>query len=91
MERQPPDALPVSQQTILACVNDQSGQFNRSALAKVLAGSASVRVAGQSDNPYFGRLAETGRKAITFEIDILIQQGYLELDWREHLIPATEQ
>jgi hypothetical protein len=91
MERQPPDTLLVSQQTILACVNDQSGQFTRSALAKILAGSASVRVAGQSDNPYFGRLAETGRKAITFEIDILLQQGYLELDWGGHLIPATEQ
>ncbi len=91
MKRQPPDGLSTSQQSILACVNEQSGQFTRSALAKVLAGSASVRVASQSDNPHFGRLADMGRKAITFEIDILLQQGYLELDPRGHLVPATKQ
>ena len=91
MKRQSPDALPANQQTILACVNELPGQFTRSALAKVLAGSASVRVASQSDSPYFGRLADTGRKAITFEIDILTQQSYLELDPRGHLIPAVKQ
>jgi len=41
-----------------------------------------------ADNPYYGRLTDHGRKAITFEIDILLQQGFLVLDLKEGLVPA---
>jgi hypothetical protein len=41
-----------------------------------------------ADNPYYGRLADSGRKAITFEIDTLFQQGFLVLDLKERLVPA---
>jgi hypothetical protein len=40
-----------------------------------------------ADNPYYGLLADHGRKAITFEIDILLQQGFLVLDLKEQLVP----
>lgn len=74
------DLLSPSQQIILACVQRQPAVFNRSELAKLLVGSPSVRVAAHSGDPDYGRLADHGRKAVTFEIDILLQQHYLSLD-----------
>jgi hypothetical protein len=54
----------------------------------LLAGSRSTRAGVLADNPYYGRLSDHGRKAITFEIDILLQQGFLELDLEDRLVPA---
>lgn len=88
MPRIPTDQLSTIQLAILACTDDYPAQFSRSALAKLLAGSRSTRVGAQVDNPYYGRLSDHGRKAITFEIDILLQQGFLELDLEERLVPA---
>jgi hypothetical protein len=86
--RIPPGQLSTVQQAILACTGDYPAQFSRSALAKLLAGSRTTRAGDLADNPYYGRLTGHGRKAITFEIDILLQQGFLELDLEEQLVPA---
>lgn len=79
------DLLTPLQEAILSCAGRNPGQFTRSGLAKLLVGSGSSRVTGLTDDPDYGRLAEHGRKAVTFEIDILIQQGYLDLDQRQHV------
>ena len=76
----PPDHLPQIHQLILASVHNHPGRFTRSELAKLLVGSKSTRVSDYSGLSEFGRLAGYNRKAITFEIDILLQQKYLVLD-----------
>lgn len=88
MPRIPPGQLSPIQQAILACTGDYPAQFSRSALAKLLTGSRSTRAGDLADNPYYSRLADHGRKAITFEIDILLQQGFLVQDLKERLVPA---
>lgn len=74
------------QETILTCAGRNRGQFTRSGLAKLLVGSGSSRASYLAADPDYGRLADHGRKDITFEIDILIQQGYLALDHEQHII-----
>jgi hypothetical protein len=86
MDYKPPDHLPSMHQVILATAHHHSGRFKRSELAKLLAGSKSVRISDSIDLPEFGRLAEFSRKAITFEIDILLQQKYLALDEHNKVI-----
>jgi len=76
------------QETILLAAGLNSGRYSRSGLAKLLVGSASSRTTGLSEEPGYGRLADHGRKAITFEIDILIQQGFLTLDLHQNVIPG---
>ncbi|MDX1616190.1 MAG: hypothetical protein R3300_17895 [Candidatus Promineifilaceae bacterium] len=76
-----------TQKIILARVRAQPGQFTRSGLAKLLVGSSSARVADFSDDPDFGRLADRGRKTVTVDIDILLQQGHLALNGAGRLVP----
>ena len=76
------------QETILLVAGRHPGRYSRSGLAKLLVGSASSRAAGLANDPDFGRLSDRGRKEITFEIDILIQQGFLALDHNQHVIPG---
>jgi hypothetical protein len=76
------------QETILASAGRCPGHYSRSGLAKLLVGSGSSRAAGLANDPDFGRLSGHGRKAITFEIDILLQQGYLALDHYQHVTPG---
>ena len=64
-------------------VRQYPGQFSRSGLAKMLVGAKSWQ---DRDFPEYGRFASYGRKDITYQIDILLQQGFLELDGQEHLI-----
>lgn len=64
------------------------GVYTRSALAKMLVGSESSRVAEYTNQPFFGRLSDHGRKEITFEIDILLQQGYLEINSGKKIVLA---
>jgi hypothetical protein len=80
------DQLPPLHQAIVNVVAEETGQFSRSELAKLLVGSKSSRIVGYSQHPAFGRLAEYGRKSITVEIDILLQQQYLTLDKTNKLI-----
>lgn len=75
------------QQIILDCVHANSGQFSRSGLAKLLAGSTSKRTEHVRDHPYFGRLSQFGRKQLTHDIEVLLQQGLLEFDRFERIIP----
>ena len=84
-------ALPLTplQHTILEVVRGEPGRFSRSELAKLLIGSKSTRSASLPEHPDYGRLAGHGRKAITFEIDILLQQNYLALDGGQKLIPSS--
>ncbi len=86
MPRPAPDHLSSIQQTILACVSAEPGQWSRSSLAKLLAGSRTRRSPDLSTHPEYGRLTGHGRKAITFEVDILLQQGFLSLDPHGHLL-----
>jgi uncharacterized protein YpbB len=80
MKRPEFEELSFAQQTILTCIKSTPGVYTRSALAKMLVGSESSRVAEFTDQAFFGRLSDYGRKDITFEIDILLQQGYLEIN-----------
>lgn len=81
-----PDQLPPLHQLILETVEANPGKLTRSELAKLLVGSRSTRVAEFDNHPAFGRLAGHGRKAVTLEIDILLQQKYLELDSASRLV-----
>jgi uncharacterized protein YpbB len=76
------------QQIILDCVRANPGQFSRSGLAKLLTGSTSKRTEHVRDHCYFGRLSQFGRKQLTHDIEVLLQQGFLKLDRFEHVIPA---
>jgi hypothetical protein len=76
------------QETILVAAGRNPGHHSRSGLAKLLVGSKSAQSAGLANDPDFGRLAGHGRKAITFEIDILIQQAYLALDYNRCVVPG---
>jgi hypothetical protein len=72
------------QQAILDVVGKYPGQFSRSGLAKMLVGAKSWQ---ERDFPEYGRLAQYRRKEIGFQVDVLLQQGYLEMDGRSRLVP----
>lgn len=74
------------QKTILNVVRKYPGQFTRSGLAKMLVGAKSWQ---NKDFPEYGRLSKYRRKDIGYQVDILLQQAYLQLDSHEHLIPAA--
>lgn len=80
-----PELTPL-QHTILACVGRLSGQLPRSGMAKVLAGTRSARLAAYRSADDFGRLARLDRKTILYQIDILLQQGFLATDAYGNLI-----
>ncbi len=86
MKRPAFEELSFAQQTILTCIQTMPGIYTRSALAKMLVGSKSARVAEFADQAFFGRLSDYGRKEITFEMDILLQQGYLEINSGEKIV-----
>jgi len=90
MSRPPIGQLTPVQQAILACTRDNPGRFSRSELAKLLVGSRSSRAGALADHPDFGRLAGYGRKAVTVDIDILLQQGYLVLDHGGRMVHAGD-
>jgi len=76
------------QETILAAAGRNAGLYSRSGLAKLLVGSNSL-AANLAGDPDFGRLADRGRKKVIFEIDILIQQRFLDLDFNQCVIPGS--
>ena len=84
---QPPLAqLTPLQQTILDVVRKYPGQFSRSGLAKMLVGAKSWQ---NKDFPEYGRLSKYRRKDIGYQVEILLQQAYLQLNGHEHLILAS--
>jgi hypothetical protein len=78
------------QHTIVACVHQYSGKLPRSAIAKLLLGSSSMRVATLRDSRFFGRLAHHRRKDVMHHIDVLLQQGVLGLDGYQCVIVIDE-
>jgi hypothetical protein len=89
MAYKPPDHLPSMHQFILSGAHQHPGLLTRSELAKLLVGSKSARISDYNKLPEFGRLAGTSRKAVTLEIDILLQQNYLALNERMKVIPGA--
>ncbi|MEW5987004.1 MAG: hypothetical protein AB1791_10260 [Chloroflexota bacterium] len=78
------------QQAIVALVTAEPGRFNRSSLAKFLVGSRSARLSAELvEHPQYGCLKGYGRKAVTFHIDVLLQQGYLGLDAGGRVVAAA--
>lgn len=73
------------QEAILNTVRKYPSQFSRSGLAKMLVGARSWQ---DTNYPEYGRFVSYGRKGITYQVDILLQQGFLELDGRGYLIPV---
>ena len=72
--------LTPTQQTILEVVTNSPAQFNRSELAKLLAGTRSKRLEQLSTHSNYRKLASQSRKSVTMDIDILLQQRVLERD-----------
>lgn len=79
------------QTIILTCVQKYPGRFQRSELAKLLVGSLSSRLIDPAGHPFYGRLANYGRKQITAEIDSLCQQGYLQHGRGQRLYPTPDK
>jgi len=73
------------QQAILDIVSQYPGQFTRSGVAKMLVGAKSWQ---DSSYPDYGRFAEYTRKELTYQIEILMQQGYLQSNKEGLLIRA---
>ena len=89
-ERSRPQLTP-TEQLILECVIANSGVLTRSGLAKLLVGSTSRRLGEMEDNPFYGRFRQHTRKSITHEIDVLLQQGYLALNWEGKIVPDEDR
>jgi hypothetical protein len=78
--------LTLVQQTVLDAVSRYPGYFSRSGLAQMLVGAKSWQ---ERDFPEYGRFAHYRRKEIGFQVEVLLQQGYLELDGRSSLVPVS--
>jgi hypothetical protein len=74
------------QQTILDVVNRHPGRFSRRDLARVLVRRKSWQERGLT---VYSRFAHYRRKEIGFQVEVLRQQGYLELDGRSCLVPVV--
>lgn len=88
MTQPPINQLTPLQQTILDVVRQYPGQFSRSGLAKMLVGAKSWQ---NKDFPEYGRLSKYRRKDIGYQVEILLQQAYLQLNGHEYLVPASTQ
>ncbi len=75
------------QQGIVDVVRKYPQQFYCSELAKLLVGAKSYEGRGIAE---YGRFAHHRRKAILYQVDILLQQGYLALDAFNHLVVSEE-
>jgi hypothetical protein len=85
MLRQSPSAqLTPLQQTILDVVRRHPGRFSRSGLAKMLVGAKSWQ---DKDFPEYGCLAQYFRKDVGYQVEIFLQQGRLQLDYQNRLVP----
>jgi hypothetical protein len=75
------------QRKLIAAVEAHPNRFTRSGLAKMLVGADSWQ---DKDYREYGSMKRYGRKDLTFEIDILLQQGFLALDSRQRLVIVGE-
>ena len=79
-------ALTPLQQVIVDVVKEHPHQFYRSGLAKMLVGAKSWHDKEFSE---YGRFSSLRRKDVLYQVDILLQQGYMQLDAHECLVPAS--
>ena len=74
------------QQAILDVVSKYPGRFSRSGLAKMLVGAKSWQ---DTSFPEYGRFSQHRRKDVSYQVEIMLQQGQLQLDGRDCLIPVV--
>ena len=74
------------QQAILEVVRQYPGRFSRSGLAKMLVGAKSWQ---DTSFPEYGRFSQHRRKDIGYQVEVMLQQGQLQLDGRDCLIPVV--
>lgn len=84
----PSDQLTFQQQTILAVVHSYPGRFSRTGLAQMLVAARSWQ---DTDYAEYGRLREHRRKDVLFQIDVLLQQGYLALTGPHSMVVLSAQ
>lgn len=84
----PSEQLTPLQQVVLAVVRNYPGRFSRSSLAKMLAAARSWQDTGY---PEYGQLRGYQRKDVLFQIDILLQQGYLALAGPHNMVVLSAQ
>ena len=72
--------LTTTQLIILDCVREFPSQFSRHELAKLLAGTRSTRLAHLKNHTYFSRLDKYKRRTVQQDVDILVQQHFMEED-----------
>ena len=73
------------QQAILDVVRKYPGRFSRSGLAKMLVGAKSWQ---DTSFPEYGRFSQHRRKDVGYQVEVMLQQGQLQLDGRDCLIPV---
>lgn len=76
------------QEIILAAVRGYPGRFSRTGLAQMLVAARSWQDTGYAE---YGRLRGHKRKDVLFQIDILLQQGYLALDGPHDMVVLSAQ
>jgi hypothetical protein len=74
------------QQAIIDVVHKYPGRFSRSGLAKMLVGAKSWQDTGFSE---YGRFSQHRRKDVDYQVEVMLQQGHLQLDGRDCLIPVV--
>ena len=74
------------QQAILEVVRQYPGRFSRSGLAKMLVGAKSWQ---DTSFPEYGRFSQHRRKDVGYQVEVMLQQGQLQLDGRDCLIPVV--
>ena len=80
--------LSAVQEIILAAVRQHPAQFSRTGLAQMLAAARSWQDTGY---PEYGQLRGYQRKDVLFQIDILLQQGYLTLTGAHSMVVLSAQ
>ena len=74
------------QQDLLDVVRKYPGRFSRSGLAKMLVGAKSWQ---DTSFPEYGRFSQHRRKDVGYQVEVMLQQGQLQLDGRDCLIPVV--
>jgi hypothetical protein len=74
------------QEAILTAVGQYPGQFSRTGLAQMLVGAKSWQ---DTSFPEYGRYAQYHRKDISYQIEILLQQAYMQVDGQNCLVPLS--
>ena len=74
------------QQAILDVISKYPGQLSRSSLAKMLVAAKSWQ---DKSFPEYGRFSQHRRKDVGYQVELMLQQGHLQLDSQDCLIPVA--